>query len=115
MPALYLSEIIDPKLLTLPKYAIGDRVRVTKITLTKNDAEDTKAAFLAALGQEFTIEEIELWETDDPENPYYVTYEFDVSHLMKSPGEKDYEFIYLTATELELVEKEGEDAHRPDA
>lgn len=106
MAALYISEISDPALLALPIYAIGDKVRVKQITLTKNDAKDTKTAFLAALGRVLKIRDIELWETGTPENPYHITYSFNVGHLTDKRKRKRkacFESIYLTADEIERV------------
>ena len=103
---LYLDEVSDPKLRTLPKYAIGDRVRVAKITLTKNDASDTKRAFLTALGQILTIDEIMLWKA--VETPYIVSYQVDVSHLTG-----DNESIFLLDDEIEPIgsgESNGENS-----
>lgn len=106
MPVLYISQISDPVLLALPIYAIGEKVRVKQITLTKNDLKDTKKAFLVALGRVLKIKDIELWETGAPDKPYYITYSFNVGHLTakrKRKRKTGLESIFLSADEIEPV------------
>lgn len=99
MAAIYMSEVSpDSELWNLPKYRIGDKVRICKITLTKNDAEDTKEVFLKALGSVWEIKDISLWETNDTENPYFVTYEVEIGNMYT---------IFLSTDEIEPAEDDG--------
>lgn len=91
MTVVYMSEEPDHPGFAKAEYKIGDRVKVTKITLTENDADDTREAFLNALGNSFDVQEVNLWETTNPEDPWHVTYHVDVGKM---------DSIFLNADEV---------------
>lgn len=82
MACIYYTEMLgDPELLALPRFSIGDRVRIVKIKGTpENYLDDVDAV----VGQVLPVSDIILWENDenaDPDRPYLVTYEFEIGHL----------------------------------
>jgi len=100
MTCIYYTDMLcDPELLALPKFSIGDRVRVVKIKGTpENYLDDVDAV----VGQVLPIADIILWETNDPDRPYFVTYEVEISHLT-DPGCDDCgsEWLCLEEDEIE--------------
>lgn len=97
MTVIYMSDDPDHPAFTdlAQKYTIGDKVKVIKITLTHNDPEDTRQAFLSVLGKIGEIKEINLWEGLEG-RPWLVSYEIEVNET---------ESVFLKDEEIELAEK----------
>jgi hypothetical protein len=115
MAGIYLSETTDPALRALPKYAIGDRMRIIRVDVGNVEQwpEDSQHAFQVVIDKVLPIEDIVLWETEDPENPYQVTYEFEISHLTES--DYDGETLYLNEDEIEPCGEAISEAEPADA
>ena len=77
---------IDPELTKLPKYAIGQRVRIVKANVPGTAAPETKRILQKAVGRVLAIKDIMFWDTGRPETPYHITYEFHVGHLNGAPN-----------------------------
>jgi hypothetical protein len=101
MPALSISDGVGPELAKLPKYAIGQRVRIVKANVPESAPPETKRVLGAALGRVLTIKDILLWETGVADKPYHVTYEFHVGHLVGAPNCNSFlETIYMNDDEI---------------
>lgn len=107
MAGIYLDEISDPKLLALPKYKVGDTMRVKQIKGDWNSFPPaTRKVFGASVGRKLKVKEIIWWETVDPDHPYMVTYTFYVAHLVGEPNRRSFlQSIYLEEDEVEPVGK----------
>jgi hypothetical protein len=106
MPVLRISDGVDPELAKLPKYAIGQPVRIIKANVPESAPPDTKRVLGAALGRVLTIKDILLWETGILDRPYHVTYEFYVGHLVGAPNRNSFlESIYLDDDEIKPVKR----------
>jgi len=91
---------IDPALAKLPKYAIGQRVRIVKADVPANAALETKKILQKVLA----IKDIMFWETGRPETPYFITYTFHVGHLNGAPNRWAFlETIEMDDGEIEPV------------
>ena len=108
MPALYISRGVGPELAKLPKYAIGQRVRIVRANVPETAPPETKSILQKALGRALVIKDILLWETGRPETPYHVTYEFHVGHLNGAPNRWAFmETIYMDDDEVAPVARKS--------
>ena len=95
---------IDPALARLPKYAIGQRMRIVKADVPAKAAPETKKILQKALGRVLAIKDIWFWESGRPETPYHITYTFHVGHLNGAPNRRAFlETIDMDDDELEPV------------
>jgi len=94
---IYLSdEPANPNFIGRMKYSIGDKVRIVKVTLTVDDGKDTKDVLTQSLGRIFEIADVCLWANDDPDDPWHLNYQIDVT---------DRESIFLNDDEIEWISK----------
>jgi|SRR5580704_19373293 hypothetical protein len=106
MPGLSINDVVDPELAKLPKYGIGDRMRIVKAGIPDNAPAEAKKILRAAIGRVLVIKDIQLWETGKPEAPYHVTYEFHVGHLNGAPNRWAFlESIYMNDDEIAPVRR----------
>lgn len=93
LTVIYMSEQPDhPGFVGLAQHKIGDTVKVIKVTLTHNDEDDTREAFLSVLGKVVEIKEISLWEGGAAGTPWHINYEIELSNC---------ESVFLNNDEIE--------------